>query len=214
MRRNSDPGAATIGFDASKVCSSSQTQPGPPRIQSSSRRRPAAAFLLPDRDFWEALVQESIEAEYSTGVAEENDERKDDIGLIDSWSPRNGALCTEIIKQQKDRQARRQTRGQPKDKRDRDINLDDHNQRTEHGATRNDHCVEKTRVPGVAVCEGVFQKSSDLVRPRVAVITEEKTDSEINSGKCKEPFTAGRRSVVSHLSVVQNGCRFAFLALI
>jgi hypothetical protein len=36
------------------------------------------------------------------------------------------------------------------------------------------------------------------------VITEEKTDSEINSGKCKEPFTAGRRSVVSHLSVCKT----------
>ena len=48
-------------------------------------------------------MQESVEAEHSPGVAEENDDREDDIGLIDSWSPRNGALRAEIIKQQKDR---------------------------------------------------------------------------------------------------------------
>ena len=46
------------------------------------------------------------------------------------------------------------------------------------------------------------------------MITEEKTDSEINSGERKEPFTAGPRLVVNHLGIVQNGCRFGFLALI
>jgi len=70
-------------------------------------------------------VQECVQAEHPSCITQDNDDSENNIGLIDAWSPRDGGLCAEVIDQQEKRKAGRGTRGQAKDKRDRDINFSD-----------------------------------------------------------------------------------------
>ena len=147
-------------------------------------------------------MQERVESKHSPGIAQESDDRKNNVGLIYARSPRDGAFGAEIIEQQEKRDAG----GQAKEKRDTYVNFGDDHQRPESGGVRNDDCVQNARIPGVAMDHRVFQKSRKFVRPRVPMIAKEETDSQINSGEHKQRLMRVSSLMAIHISILTLRC--------
>ena len=77
-------------------------------------------------DLWKSFGQQFIDAKYAARIAE-----KDDIRLIDGRAPRQSPFGAHIIKNQKQRDAACESRGEPDHERDPDIYLCDDNERPE-----------------------------------------------------------------------------------
>src|SRR4029077_9941167 len=140
----------------------------------------------------------SVDPKHATGVAEKDDEREDDIGLIDSRAPRHGSFGAHIIDEKKQRDAGGESRCEADHERDPDVNLRDDDERAESCAVRDNHGAEQGLIPGIPVLEREFEETGEFVRLRIAVIAKKETDSQIHASENEKPLPVVRQVCRGH----------------
>ena len=108
--------------------------------------------------------------------------------MIDARAPRHSSFGAHIIKKQKQRDAARESRGEPDHERDPDIYLCDDNERPESRTVRGDEGIEKVLIPGITVLRSEFEETGQFIRPRITVIAKEETDTQIHAGQNEKPL--------------------------
>ena len=144
--------------------------------------------LSPNRHSWKSLVQDAVDAKNTAGAANQNNNRKNDVRLIDPRSPRNDALCAHIIEEQEKRDKRCQPCGQSKNECNSHINFSNHNQRSESRSMREHHRVEKASIPRISVLHGEFEETSQLIRLPISVVAKQEAHSQVHASENKKPL--------------------------
>ena len=155
---------------------------------------------LQNPEVWKSVRYRFVDAQNATGVAKKDDEREDNIGLIDTRAPRYRPFGAHIIDEQKQGDTGGESRCEPDHERDPDIDLCDDNERAESRTPRENDRTEQTLIPGVTVLEGEFEETSEFIRTRVAVIAKDETDSHIHAGENEQPLSFSYRLFVHGFS--------------
>jgi hypothetical protein len=108
--------------------------------------------------------------------------------LIDARAPQQSPFGAHIIKKQKQRDAARESRGEPDHQRDPDIYLCHDNERSESRTVRLDEGIEKVLIPGITVLRSEFEETGQFIRLCITVIAKEETDTQIHAGQNEKPL--------------------------
>ena len=134
------------------------------------------------------IGEELVDAKNSAGVAHEDYDCEDDIGLVDARAPGSRAFGAHIIKKQEKRDAGCKPRSETEHERDSDVNLGDDNQRRKSRDMRYHHRIKQTLIPGIAIFQRKFEEPGRFIRNRIAVIAKKEADPKINAREDKKPL--------------------------
>jgi hypothetical protein len=87
-----------------------------------------------------------------------------------------------MVKEQEQRDAACESRGEADHERDPDIYLCDNNERSESRTVRDDEGIEKVLIPEITVFSGEFEETGQFIRLCSPVIAKEETNTQVHSG--------------------------------